>query len=214
MHLKVIYATPDQNVAKTLNDDLNTDTNPNLVIADQLDISDESLQDLIPSADYVTTQAMSISPNKNLQDAKDFVSQYFSDRYFNITHTKDTHYLTVTQKPDAIKTYTNDVLDLFKKAQTYTKMAQYPVTDINCVDSLISHGYTDNDVSQATDIRFNINALVNVTEYQPLILAFCDSFAGTFSIYEKLSDDFPKVSQNPDEQTWYVFPELISDYHC
>ena len=207
MHLKVIYATPDQDVAKKLNAELNTDTNLNLVIADQLDISDESLQDLIPSADYVTTQAMSISPNKNLQDAKDFISQYFSDRYFNITHTKDTHYLTVTQKPDAIKTYTNEV-------QTYTKMAQYPVTDINCVNSMISHGYTNNDVRQATDIRFKINALINVTKYQPLILAFCDSFAGTFSIYEKLSDDFPKVSQNPDEQTWYVFPELISDYHC
>ena len=53
MHLKVIYATPDKDVAKTLNEELNNNINPNLVIADQLDISDESLQDLIPSADYV-----------------------------------------------------------------------------------------------------------------------------------------------------------------
>lgn len=214
MHMKVIYATRDTETAKQLNAllaNIDSADSPDEVLANALNIDDEELELFIPNADYITACAESLKPDK--QDTINFISEYFNNEYFTLKHFPGTNYISAIQSPLAIKKYTENTINVLNEAVKYSQTAQYPVTDPHCSTSIIKQTNDKNAAMAANRLRLKLHDLMNITNYSPLVMEiFYNKNINTFSLVDQFTDAYPKVTATGD--TWYIFPELISDYHC
>ncbi len=224
MHMKVIYGTSIKDNAKEIIKELKQGEN----LADIMDIDDDRLDQFIPEADYVTVDAFGDEnedhkesvPKKDCgkiskADRKDvfhLVSEYFDSQYFDLTEGQ--YYIKVVQKPDALVKYEQMYEKLLAKVIKVSRLAGIPLanTDFwikyNQLDQATKDkiyqacGSTD-IMSLQSDLR-NTDPLQN--QYNPAFISIDDH------IWNRMSDRSAKVAAIP--KTYYIFPQLISDFHC
>lgn len=224
MHMKVIYGTSSKDNAKEIIQELKQGEK----LVDILDIDDDCLDQFIPEADYVTIDAFgdknedyqeSVSKNDwgkipaaDRKDLFSLVSEYFDTQYFDLTEGQ--YYIKVVQKPDALAKYEQMYEKTLAKAIKVSQLAGMPLansdfwTKYNQLDQTIKDKINqvcdDTDVmSLQSDLR-ETNSLDS--QYNPAFINIVDG------IWDRMSDSSAKVTVIP--KTYYIFPQLVSDFHC
>lgn len=224
MHMKVIYGTSSQENAKEIIQELNQGEK----LADILDIDDEYLEQFIPEADYVTTDAFGAEnedyqesvpkqdwgkiPAADRKDLFSLVSEYFDSQYFDLTETQ--YYIKAVQKPDALAKYEQMYEKTLAKAIKVSQLAGMPLanydfwTRYNQLDQTtkdkINQVCADTDVMRLQANLRETNSLDS--QYNPAFINITDG------VWDRMSDRAAKVAAIP--KTYYIFPQLVSDFHC
>ena len=140
------------------------------------------------------------------------VSEYFDSQYFSLTETQ--YYIKAVQKPDALAKYEQMYEKTLAKAIKVSQLAGMPLansdfwTKYNQLDQTIKDKINqvcaDTDVAcLQSDLR-ETNSSDN--QYNPAFISITDG------IWDRMSDRSAKVTAIP--KTYYIFPQLVSDFHC
>lgn len=213
MHMKVIYATESkeeaEKIVKRLRDGFN-------LTDDIFEIDEPELQDLIPEADYVTVDAIKNGNTygklntSEQEDAKKFISEYFNSDYFDFA--ADDYYIKASQKTDAVAKCEKQYEEALNKALKISHLVGMPIVNSHFWDKCASSG--KNYIKQLKDagldpfdVKIKLESFDDSKmEYQPAIIIKKDDYN------ERLGSDATKVEDEP--KNYYVFPQIISDFHC
>lgn len=221
MHLGIIHATQDKQVADEIVNELQDDT----PLTEILNIDDDTVMENIGdvNGDYATGNNVQFT---NPKKALKYVNQFFNQRYFEVEIGK--YYLNYTQKPNADKLITQDYLKTINTLKHLTEIAGVPPC-VNGFQDIISQKVKNLDpaktkypelVKQVKDFELNLYNL-NLSRFdtyasgrfQPLIFLYED-YASNISYYDCLGADNYNVTLDADRpRTFYVFPQVVSDYH-
>lgn len=221
MHLGIIHATQDKKVADEIVNELQNDT----PLTEILNIDDITVMDNIgdTNGDYATgNSAQFASPAKALH----YVNQFFNQRYFDVEIGK--YYLKYTQKSNADKLITQDYLKTINTLTQLTEIAGVPPC-VNGFLDIINQKVKNLDpaktkypelVKQIKASELNLYKLKlsyfdtdASARFQPLIFLY-GAYASNISYSYCLGADNYNVTLDADHpRTFYVFPQVISDYH-
>lgn len=224
MHMKVIYGTISQDNAKEIIKELKRGEK----LADILNIDDDRLNQFIPEADYVTVDAFG-DENEDYQesvpekdwgkiskaDRKDvfhLVSEYFNSQYFDLTEGQ--YYIKAVQKPDALAKYEQMYEKLLAKVIKVSRLAGIPLAN---PDFWIKYNHLDQStkdkIDQACGSTDVMSLQSNLRKTDPLQNQYNPAFISIdHDIWDRMSDRSAKVTAIP--KTYYIFPQVISDFHC
>lgn len=224
MHMKVIYGTSSKDNAKEIIKELKQDEK----LADILDIDDDRLDQFIPEADYVTVDAFG-DENEDYQesvpkkdwgkiskaDRKDIfhlVSEYFNSQYFDLTEGQ--YYIKAVQKPDALVKYEQMYEKLLAKVIKVSRLAGIPLANTDFWIKYNQLGQATQDkINQACDSTDFMSLQYNLRNTNPFQNQYNPAFISMdHDIWDRMSDSSAKVTAIP--KTYYIFPQLISDFHC
>lgn len=234
MHMKVIYGTSSKDNAKEIIKELKQGEK----LVDILNIDDDSLDQFIPEADYVTVDDRldQFSPvdafgdkNEDHQesvpkkdwgkiskaDRKDvfhLVSEYFNSQYFDLTEGQ--YYIKAVQKPDALAKYEQMYEKLLAKVIKVSRLAGIPLAN---PDFWIKYNQLDqatkDKIDQACENTDVMSLQFNLRNTNPFQNQYNPAFISIdHDIWDRMSDSSAKVTAIP--KTYYIFPQLISDFHC
>lgn len=210
MHMSIIYGTTDKDEAKEMDQELKQG-NP---LNELIDIDEESLTSLIPEADYIIdnipTEDEDIDntiENLGIRNLADFLSGYFDKKYFDLI-IKDYH-VEAVQKPNAAAEYEKDYEAALNKIIKVSHDAGMPLTNKNVYLELPNKKFDELSKKYG---RKNLRELIislpkyfnNRTEFNPALILF--------PYNERLSDAAAKVRLDP--VTYYIYPQVIGDFHC
>lgn len=224
MHMKVIYGTSIKDNAKEIIKELKQGEK----LTDILNIDDDALEQFIPEADYVTTDAFGDEnddyqesvpendwgkiPAADRKDLFNLVSEYFDAEYFDLTETP--YYIKAVQKPDALAKYEQKYEKLLTKAIKVSQLAGMPLINSDFWNKYTQLDQTIKDkIDQVCDGTNVIGLQANLRETNPSDNQYNPAFINiTDDIWERMSDSSAKVTAIPT--TYYIFPQLVSDFHC
>lgn len=210
MHMSIIYGTTDKDEAKKMDQELKQG-NP---LNELIDIDEESLTSLIPEADYIIdnipTEDEDVDntiENLGIRNLSDFLGGYFDKKYFDLI-IKDYH-VEAVQKPNAAAEYEKDYETALNKIIKVSHDAGMPLTNKNVYLELPNRKFDELSKKYG---RKNLRELIislpkyfnNRTEFNPALILFPDN--------ERLSDAAAKVKLDP--VTYYIYPQVIGDFHC
>lgn len=224
MHMKVIYGTSNKDNAKEIIQELKQGEK----LADILDIDDDALDQFIPEADYFTIDAFGDEnedyqesvpkqdwgkiPAADRTDLFNLVSEYFNSQYFDLTKTQ--YYIKAVQKPDALAKYEQMYEKTLTKAIKVSQLAGMPLinfdfwTKYNQLDQTIK-----DKIDQVCDGINVISLQSDLRKTDPLDSQYNPAFINiTDGLWDRMSDNSTKVAAIP--KTYYIFPQLVSDFHC
>lgn len=221
MHLGIIHATQDKRVA----DEIVNELQDNTPLTEILNIDDTTVMDNIgdTNGDYATGNSTQFaSPAKALH----YVNNFFNQRYFEVEIGK--YYLKYTQKSNADKLITQDYLKTINTLKQLTEIAGVPPC-VNGFQNIITEHVKNLDpaqtkypelVKQIKDSKLNLYEL-NLSRFetyasgrfQPLIFLY-EYYGSNISYYYCLGADNYNVTLDADRpRTFYIFPQVVSDYH-
>lgn len=222
MHMKVIYGTSSKYHAKEIIKELKQGEN----LADIIDA--DRLYQFIPEADYVTVDAFDDEdknkkvatpkedwgkiPSDDRKDVFHLVSEYFNSQYFDLTEGQ--YYIKAVQKPDALAKYEQNYEQLLAKVIKVSRLTGIPLanTDFWIKYNKLDQAIKDkiDQVCGSTDI---MSLQSNLRQTDPLQNQYNPAFISIDDhIWDRMSDESTKVAAIP--KTYYIFPQLISDFHC
>ena len=224
MHMKVIYGTSIKDNAKEIVKELKQGEQ----LADILNIYDDVLEQFIPEADYITIDAFGDEdedyqesvpeddwgkiPTTDRKDLFNLVSEYFDAAYFDLTETP--YYIKAVQKPDALANYEQRYENLLTKAIKVSQLAGMPLSNS---DFWTKYTQLDQAIKDKIDqVCGNASVMslqADLRETNPADKQYNPAFINiTDDIWERMSDSSAKVTAVP--ATYYIFPQLVSDFHC
>lgn len=210
MHMSIIYGTTDSNKAKEMDQELGQGDPLNELI----DIDEESLTSLIPEADYIIDNIPNEDEdvdntikNLGINNLLDFLGEYFDKKYFDLK-IKNYH-VEAVQKPNAAAEYEKEYEAALNKIIKISHDAGMPLTNKNFYFELTNKKFDELGKKYG---RNNLRELVATlpkyfddrTEYNPALILFPDN--------ERVSDMASKVKLDP--VTYYIYPQVIGDFHC
>lgn len=224
MHMKVIYGTSIKDNAKEIIKELKQGEK----LVDILNIDDDALEQFIPEADYVTIDAFGDEdedyqesvpendwgkiPAADRKDLFNLVSEYFNAEYFDLIETE--YYIKAVQKPDALAKYEQKYEKLLTKAITISQLAGMPLANPDFWTKYTQLDQTTrNKIDQVCDGTNVIGLQIKLRETNPSDNNYNPAFINiNDDIWERMSDRSAKVTAIPT--TYYIFPQLVSDFHC
>lgn len=224
MHMKVIYGTSLKDNAQEIVKELKQGEK----LADILNIYDDALNQFIPEADYITIDAFGDEnedyqesvpkndwgkiPAADRKDLFNLVSEYFNAQYFDLTETE--YYIKAVQKPDALAKYEQMYEKLLAKAIKVSQLAGMPLANSDFWTKYTQLDQTIKDkIDQVCDGTNVIGLQAKLRETNPSDNQYNPAFINiTDDIWERMSDRSAKVTAIPT--TYYIFPQLVSDFHC
>lgn len=210
MHMSIIYGTTDNNKAKEMDQELGQGDPLNELI----DIDEESLTSLIPEADYIIDNIPNEDEdvdntikNLGINNLLDFLGEYFDKKYFDL-RIKNYHAEAI-QKPNAAAEYEKEYEAALNKIIEISHDAGMPLTNKNFYFELTNKKFDELGKKYG---RNNLRELVaslpkyfdDRTEYNPALILFPNN--------ERVSDMASKVKLDP--VTYYIYPQVIGDFHC
>ena len=208
--MSIIYGTTDNNKAKEMDQELGQGDPLNELI----DIDEKSLASLIPEADYIIDNIHNEDEdvdntieNLGINNLLDFLGEYFDKKYFDLK-IKNYH-VEVVQKPNAAAEYEKEYETALNKIIEISHDAGMPLTNKNFYFELTNKKFDELGKKYGRD---NLRELVATlpkyfddrTEYNPALILFPDN--------ERVSDMASKVKLDP--VTYYIYPQVIGDFHC
>lgn len=209
MHMSIIYGTIDENEAKEMDRELEQGNPLNEII----DIDEESLTSWIPEADYIIdnipdedSDADNTIESLGIKNLQNFLGGYFDKKYFDLK-VKNYH-VEAVQKPNAMAEYEKDYETVLNKIIKVSHDAGMPVTNENLYFELTDEKLNELDKKYG---RGNLRELIaslpkyfdDMTEYNPALILF--------PFNTRKSDVSAKVELNP--VTYYIYPQIIGDFH-
>lgn len=179
-----------------------------------IDIDEESLTSLIPEADYIIDNIPNEDEdvdntikNLGINNLLDFLGEYFDKKYFDL-RIKNYH-VEAIQKPNAAAEYEKEYEATLNKIIKISHDAGMPLTNKNFYFELTNTKFDELGKKYG---RNNLRELVaslpkyfdDRTEYNPALILFPDN--------ERVSDMASKVKLDP--VTYYIYPQVIGDFHC
>lgn len=210
MHMSIIYGTTDNNKAKEMDQELGQG-NP---LNELIDIDEESLTSLIPEADYIIDNIPNedddidnIIENLGINNLLDFLGEYFDKKYFDLK-IKNYH-VEAIQKPNAAAEYEKEYEAALNKIIEISHDAGMPLTNKNFYFELTNKKFDELGKKYGRDSLRELVATLpkyfdDRTEYNPALILFPDN--------ERVSDMASKVKLDP--VTYYIYPQVIGDFHC
>lgn len=210
MHMSIIYGTTDNNKAKEMDQELGQGDPLNELI----DIDEESLTSLIPEADYIIDNIPNEDEdvdntieNLGINNLLDFLGEYFDKKYFDLK-IKNYH-VEAVQKPNAAAKYEKEYEAVLKKIIEISHDAGMPLTNKNLYLELTDKKFDELGEKYGRDSLRELVATLpkyfdDRTEYNPALILFPDN--------ERVSDMASKVKLDP--VTYYIYPQVIGDFHC
>lgn len=210
MHMSIIYGTTEKDKAKEMDQELGQGNPLNKLI----DIDEESLTSLIPEADYIIDNIPTEDSNINntieslgIHNLLDFLGEYFDKKYFDLK-IKDYH-VEAVQKPNAAAEYEKEYEAVLSEIIEVSHYAGMPLTNKDLYLELTDEKFDELGEKYG---RKNLRELIaslskyfdNRTEYTPALILFPDN--------ERVSDAAAKVKLDP--VTYYIYPQVIGDFHC
>lgn len=209
MHMSIIYGTTKKDEAKEMDQKLKQGSPLNELI----DIDEESLTSLIPEADYIIDNIPNEDENVDntienlgIHNLLDFLGGYFDKKYFDLK-IKDYH-VEAVQKPNAAAEYEKEYEAVLEEIIEVSHDAGMPLTNKDLYLELTTEKFDELGKKYG---RNNLGKLITTlpkyfddrTEYNPALILFPDS--------ERVSDVAAKVKL--DLVTYYVYPQVIGDFH-
>lgn len=210
MHMSIIYGTTDNNKAKEMDQELGQGDPLNELI----DIDEESLTSLIPEADYIIDNISNEDKdidntigNLGINNLLDFLGEYFDKKYFDLK--LKNYHVEAIQKPNAAAEYEKEYEAALNKIIEISHDAGMPLTNKNFYFELTNKKFDELGKKYG---RNNLRELVaslpkyfdDRTEYNPALILFPNN--------ERVSDMASKVKLDP--VTYYIYPQVIGDFHC
>ena len=224
MHMKVIYGTSIKDNAKEIVKELKQGEQ----LADILNIYDDALDQFIPEADYITIDAFGDEdeddqeavpendwgkiPAADRKDLFNLVSEYFDAAYFDLTEAP--YYIKAVQKPDALAKYEQRYEKLLTKAIKVSQLAGMPLSNSDFWTKYTQLDQAIKDkIDQVCGDASVMSLQADLRETNPADKQYNPAFINiTDDIWERMSDSSAKVTAVP--ATYYIFPQLVSDFHC
>lgn len=224
MHMKVIYGTSIKDNAKGIVKELKQGEQ----LADILNIYDDVLEQFIPEADYITIDAFGDEdeddqkavpendwgkiPAADRKNLFNLVSEYFDAEYFDLTETP--YYIKAVQKPDALAKYEQRYEKLLTKVIKVSQLAGMPLSNSDFWTKYTQLDQAIKDkIDQVCGNASVISLQADLRETNPADKQYNPAFINiTDDIWERMSDSSAKVTAVP--ATYYIFPQLVSDFHC
>lgn len=208
--MSIIYGTTDNNKAKEMDQELGQG-NP---LNELIDIDEESLTSLIPEADYIIDNIPNEDDdidntieNLGINNLLDFLGEYFDKKYFDLK-IKNYH-VEAIQKPNAAAEYEKEYEAALNKIIEISHDAGMPLTNKNFYFELTNKKFDELGKKYGRDSLRELVATLpkyfdDRTEYNPALILFPDN--------ERVSDMASKVKLDP--VTYYIYPQVIGDFHC